>query len=674
MKRLAQLLTRLAVSLVVMFLISDVLYSQTSGVVLRGRVTDLDTGAALVGIEVRACGVVVTDGNGDYSMTAQDLCNEASGDLTFDRPEGGYYRKRTTYTIINSPTILDVTLRPAVTVLRGTVTDAATQAGVAGAGVSLCLGTLSGTFCNLVSVFGITGSNGEYVTDTSFQNESQADQIENALTSGLKLWRVVASAAGYFRYEVDNNNTGTPIATLSPPFPATYNFSMSPTGEIRSITITTVPSGLGIMVDGITLVSPQRYDWTPSNAHTIATFSPQSGSAGTRYTFSGWSDGGAISHTIVVPNADSTYTANFSTEYELTTSVSPSAGGTITAGGWVGAGGQVLIQATANPGYNFTGFSGDLTGTTNPQNLTMNGPKTVLANFVPNATPAATTTTLTSSLNPSTFGQSVTFTATVSSSSGVPIGLVTFMDGAASIGTISLNASGQASLSTAALSVGNHTITAVYGGSLNFATSSSAPGTQTVNKAPSTTTIASTPNPSQLGQIVTFTATVSSTAGGVPTGTVTFREGTIDLGTASLNAAGQALFTTSTLTIGSHNVKAFYNGDTSYTGSNSGQVKQTINPITTTTTLTSTPNPSTVNQTVTFMAVVSSLTGAIPTGTVTFKDGNKTLGSAAVNGSGQANFSTSFSKKGTKKITAVFGGTTALAKSTSAIVNQQVVP
>jgi YVTN family beta-propeller protein len=86
-------------------------------------------------------------------------------------------------------------------------------------------------------------------------------------------------------------------------------------------------------------------------------------------------------------------------------------------------------------------------------------------------TPAATSTSLASSLNPSNFGQIVTFTATVTSAAaGTPTGTVTFKDGATSLGTVTLNASGQASLGTAALSVGTHTITAVYAGSLNYAT------------------------------------------------------------------------------------------------------------------------------------------------------------------------------------------------------------
>ena len=75
------------------------------------------------------------------------------------------------------------------------------------------------------------------------------------------------------------------------------------------------------------------------------------------------------------------YIANFHTEYLLTSNVSPAAGGSITAGGWFGVGTVQSIGASANAGYQFAGFSGDLTGLTSPQNLTMNAPKNVVANY-----------------------------------------------------------------------------------------------------------------------------------------------------------------------------------------------------------------------------------------------------------------------------------------------------
>src|SRR5262249_42968574 len=141
---------------------------------------------------------------------------------------------------------------------------------------------------------------------------------------------------------------------------------------------------------------------------------------------------------------------------------------------------------------------------------------------------SASLTAVTSSLNPSVFGQTVTFTATVSAvapGSGTPTGTVTFLDGTATLGTRSLSA-GSATLATSALTIGNHTISLSYAGDANFNTSTSAAITQT-DKGASSTAVTSSLNPSVFGQAVTFTATVSAVAPatGTPTGTVTFLDG-----------------------------------------------------------------------------------------------------------------------------------------------------
>src|SRR5512138_3285369 len=94
------------------------------------------------------------------------------------------------------------------------------------------------------------------------------------------------------------------------------------------ITLQTSPSGLTVIVDGISQVTPYNTNWTSGTSHTINTSSPQSGGSGTRYLFSTWSDGGGQSHTVVAPATTTTYTATFSTQYYLTMSATPSAGGT----------------------------------------------------------------------------------------------------------------------------------------------------------------------------------------------------------------------------------------------------------------------------------------------------------------------------------------------------------
>ena len=100
--------------------------------------------------------------------------------------------------------------------------------------------------------------------------------------------------------------------------------------------------------------------------------------------------------------------------------------------------------------------------------------------FGSSSTSTPTTTALASSVNPSTFGASVTFTATVSPSAAT--GTVTFKDGATTLGTGTLSG-GTATYSTSGLTTGDHSITAEYGGDGSYAASTSSALTQTVNPA-----------------------------------------------------------------------------------------------------------------------------------------------------------------------------------------------
>src|SRR5213594_123262 len=286
-----------------------------------------------------------------------------------------------------------------------------------------------------------------------------------------------------------------------------------------------------------------------------------------------------------------------------------------------------------------------------------------------------TSTSLTSTPNPSTTGQAVTLTATVSAvapATGVPTGTITFRDGATVLGTATL-VNGSASISISTLAAGSHPLTAAYGGSATFAASTSAVVTQVVNApaaAATTTTLTSTPNPSTTGQAVTLSATVTSTAG-VPTGTVTFREGATVLGMADL-VNGSASISISTLAVGTHSLTALYNGSATFPASTSAVVHAVNAPgaAATTTTLTSTPNPSTTGQVVALSARVTSATG-VPTGTVTFRDGANVLGTVTlVNGS--ASLSVSTRTTGTHPLTATYNGSATFAVSTSATVNQVV--
>src|SRR5262249_41389306 len=289
---------------------------------------------------------------------------------------------------------------------------------------------------------------------------------------------------------------------------------------------------------------------------------------------------------------------------------------------------------------------------------------------------ALTSTTLVSSLNPSINGQSVTFTATVSVTlpgHGPANGTITFRDGSSTLGTATLNGSGQATFTTSTLALGLHFISAVYSGSSNFNGSTSAVLTQTVTALPTTTVLTSSVNPSNVGQTVIFTATVSGSSG-TPTGTVTFKDGFFTtLGTGTLNAAGQTTFTTSTLAAGNHTITAIYSGDATYAGS-SAVLTQTVTKASTSTTLVSSLNPSSYGQSITFTATVT-ITGSgggTLSGTVSFVDGANTLSNVALNSSGQATYTTTTLSGGTHSLTAVYGGNSALLGSTSPVLSQVV--
>jgi len=180
--------------------------------------------------------------------------------------------------------------------------------------------------------------------------------------------------------------------------------------------------------------------------------------------------------------------------------------------------------------------------------------------FVAKITAANSLTTLASSLNPSIYGQKVTFTATVAPSGDImPTGKVSFRWGHLSIGSATLNSSGVATLTRSNLNAGSFPLTAVYSGDTNHSPSTSAVLNEVVFETTSTAKLTSSPNPSSLGQVVTFTATISSPTV-KPTGPVTFAVGKAVLGTGQLSG-GKATLTTSSLPLGSTKITVTYYGN-----------------------------------------------------------------------------------------------------------------
>ena len=191
-----------------------------------------------------------------------------------------------------------------------------------------------------------------------------------------------------------------------------------------------------------------------------------------------------------------------------------------------------------------------------------------------------TATGLTSSPNPSKFGQTVTLTATVTAQPGFdtkdkPTGTVSFFDGTTKIGTSNLNSSGVATLPVTTLAVGTDSITATYSGDTNFVTSTSPAVQQVVQSAQGATSTALTLSAATVavGSSVTLTAKVSTGTTTPPDGeTVTFEDVTktppTALGTGKLSK-GTATFTSTAIPAGTYSMVASYPGDANFQPSTS---------------------------------------------------------------------------------------------------------
>jgi hypothetical protein len=245
----------------------------------------------------------------------------------------------------------------------------------------------------------------------------------------------------------------------------------------------------------------------------------------------------------------------------------------------------------------------------------------------------ATTTALNSSANPANSGQAITFSATVAPvPTGNPTGTVSFYNGAALLGTATVNSSGVATFTTSSLSVGAAIITATYSGNTAFLTSTSNPLIENVTQITTTTTLTASPSPATVDQPITLTATVNPAPSGSVTGTISFYSGTALLGAATLNSSGVATFTTSSLPAGADNLTAAFSGNAGFAPSTSSVLVLTVSPEQVTYTISASSTPyalaqgGSVNIPITvppiggaYNAVVTlSVTGLPPRATATF--------------------------------------------------------
>ena len=287
----------------------------------------------------------------------------------------------------------------------------------------------------------------------------------------------------------------------------------------------------------------------------------------------------------------------------------------------------------------------------------------------------ATTTALNATATALIPGQSVTFTAAVSSStSGTRTGTVTFFDGSYPLATVALS-SGSAAYTTTSLSNVSHTITAVYSGDATFGSSISNAVVATVTQATSAVTFTSNVSSLTMGQPITFTASVAPSNGSstdVPTGNMAFKvNGKTPSNQQLVNGTVSWTVVTSTanfFAVGSNTTFGSYGGDTNFASAVSPNLTITIVAgAVTTSTLNASATSVVPGQSVTFTAGVSSTTAGTPTGTFSFYDGATLLGTVALTGTSAQYVASSFAV-GSHSVTAVYNGDSVYGISTSPAV------
>jgi hypothetical protein len=448
------------------------------------------------------------------------------------------------------------------------------------------------------------------------------------------------SAVGTVTQTVNKWDTaGTLTSSVNPSLPGsavTFTDTLSPTNVTGTVTFTNGSTVLGssTVANGVAALTTSTLPL--GNDLITATYSGDGNNNASTATLT--QVVAKLSPTVTVSTSGPSI---FGQSVSITASVPNGPTGTIT----ITSGGVTLGSGT------ITSASGVVTITTK---VLPAGLDTITANYSGDTTnnPATGSTTetvgkaspvvmLSSSANPSVFNQSVTFTATLPAN---VTGTITFTAGSIILGSPTLS-SGVATVTTSALPTGTETITAAYSGDSNNNTAS-ATLTQTVNKATPTVTV-TTSGPSIFGSSVTITASVP----GGTTGNVAFTSGGVTLGSGSMNTATETvIITTSILPVGSDLITASYGGDVN-NNSATGTVTQIVNKAGLTISLTSSLNPSTLNQPVTFTAT---LPGSA-TGTVTFTNGATVLGTPTlVNGT--AAVTTSSVPVGSETITATYNG------------------
>jgi hypothetical protein len=278
------------------------------------------------------------------------------------------------------------------------------------------------------------------------------------------------------------------------------------------------------------------------------------------------------------------------------------------------------------------------------------------------------TTTLTYTPAAPTFGATITFTAAVAPQAGtaMPGGTVAFYDGTNLLGTKTASG-GQAALQISTLAAGPHSLTAVYSGDGNYATSTSTIVNLTITAAQTALGISAAPSNAAFGSSITFTARLTPGSSIYAGELITFSEGTSSLGTSTLDATGTATFTTSALTAGTHNINASYSGDTDYGPATTSTAAQVIvAALSTTTTLTATPSTAASGSPVYLNAAVKPVSGSA----AAIEEGHRasrgsSIGTGVLNSAGVATLTVTTLAVGGHTLTASYATNGNFAASTT---------
>jgi uncharacterized protein (TIGR03437 family) len=460
--------------------------------------------------------------------------------------------------------------------------------------------------------------------------------------------------------------TSVPLVTGTPTFGSSVTFSVTVSANSPG---SGTPTGNVTFADGVTSLGTVALS---SGTASFSTSALSTGSHTINATYNGdtnfttSSNSKSVTIARVSPTVTVTSSASPAVSGQQVTFTATINNGTVAATGAIHfyygttdlgtvpvSGKQAQVGPFTVPGVGTVSVSAAYSGDTN--NAAANGSMNLVVNQA-----SATVAVTSSPGSPVVNGQAVVLTASLTGS-GNAGGTVDFFDNGTKIFSAVPVASNSAVSGPCAITgVGTHLITAAYSGDTNngSANNNASPLSLVVNKASTTVSTPAMSGSSNVGSSATFSVTVTpaSPGSGVPTGTVTFRDGSTILGTVTLTS-GSASYSTSTLTAGSHSITASYSGDGNFLASSSSTLAATIgsNNSPVTLVITATPNPPSPGQTVMFTVTIQGGPGGrTPGGTMQFLDGTTPLGAVTVK-NGVATFGVVLSI-GTHNIQIVYSG------------------